>query len=221
MTYIQSRFVVYGITILILLAFKPKLDRLNTLILVFLGLNILVDILDQTIISSNLELYIIYRILVMIILINMVEYSKRRRKYLYLIPALQCVFFLFFAITERNINYFNAPLIYTSNYGLINTSQYNFLMINFYFVYTALMFYWLYTIISTEKHTSGYVKKQLLVVFTFLWTSSIYLMFYIYIQLLFVDTLGYMKTAQVVLMISFYGQQLFLLIALQWKALQS
>ena len=217
MTYTQSRFVVYALLVFILSLLRPKPDKTNKHILYFLGASILVDLLDQLVFSSNLELYVVYRLTSLFILIKLIKSSVKLSNWVYVIPALLIVFSFYFAITERNINYFYAPIIYVSKYGLINTTQYNFIMINYFLSITILMLYWMYHLISTEKHSSSYVKKHLLIVFTFLWTASIFSMYHIYIQLLFANISAYMKTAQLVMMVTFYAQNLFLLIALQWK----
>ena len=213
--YFIGRLITYIFIVGLAVWLKSYRFKVDKLVALYVLLGLFTDILDKTIIGSNLELYAVYRFFVVCILSGIVYYSTRN----YGLPALLLLFqftlLTIFMVSDFEFNFITFDAVYRSEYGYLNTNQSTVFALISNFICVVLIFYWMYRFIIEERIKD--YTKYLLFAFAFLTNFGLNFILKVFDRLLYDSKEDFLATTYIVLITAFFIQHILIILGLKWK----
>ncbi|MFY0644184.1 MAG: hypothetical protein JXR19_06935 [Bacteroidia bacterium] len=216
--YLVIRIVIYVSIITVgFRAYVKKRNKVDLAIALTSLIGVGADLLDFTIISSNLELLAIVNLLIIGVLHYMLYLDSKRWVLPVLGPLIIAVFTFLAFITDWNLGWINSTPVYYSNYNWLNTNQASNLAILRGVVVLVAIYYWLWNIVKRYNTNTIELQSHILYAFAFL---ILYGCLFIYDNLgrfLYSELEDYAIYTSYILVGIFLVSHLMILLGLRWK----
>ena len=213
--YLVARISIYLLIGYVAFFYKSYQNKIDKLILLIVGLGAITDLLDKTIIGSNLELYAIYKLAVLGIL-GILVYSDIKSYTISIIcGSVLLVSTVFAFLSDFSFDLIVFDNVYYSEYGWLNTNQSTQLAMLASLLIVILVFHWMYKFISSRSTTDK--TKHLFFAFGILSNFGLSFILKVFDRLLYDNYNDFVTTSYIVLISSFFIEHILIILGLKWK----
>lgn len=162
----MERDIFHSILLLLsLFQLRKGLDKTVLFILAYSIIGLVVDVLDRTIITSNLELVTVSLSLIFTLLLQLLATEVKRKWVFYIANGIFLLIALLIFTTEFHPAFWKHGVIYYSDYKLIDTHEFIIFKTSIYLIGFLVLFYGLYHLIFNYERRDS---LKVMVCFSFI-----------------------------------------------------